>query len=192
MYKMQSPYVIAINSVSGGGKTALAEHLHESLSSSVLFRFGDFDDTNIYQDDYYEWTIRGADLSDFDCPGMSKAIAEEIEKGKVRYIILDFPWGRAHHRLKDLIDLSIYVDTPLDIAMARRILRDYLGERETTASERMISLKKDLVHYLNKARIQYLGHFRHKEHSDLILDGCKSLEELRDNILDKLCKWVGK
>ncbi len=183
---MQSPYVIAINAVSGGGKTALAELLHESLPSSVLFRFDDFDETNIYPDDYYEWTIRGADLSEFDIPGMSSAIAEEIEKRKVKYIILDYPWGRAHHRLKDLIDLSIYVDTPLDVAMARRILRNYLGENESPADEIMVSLKKDLVHYLNKARIPYLNHFRHKEPSDLILDGTKSLEELRDNILGRL------
>ena len=183
---MQSPYVIAINSVSGGGKTALAELLHESLPSSVLFRFDDFDETNVYPDDYYEWTIRGADLSEFDIPGMSKAISEEIENEKVRYIILDYPWGRAHHRLKDLIDLSIYVDTSLDVAMARRILRDYLGEKETSADERMVSLKKDLVHYLNKARIPYLNHFRHKEHSDLILDGVKALNELRDCIIDRL------
>jgi len=183
---MQSPYVIAINSVSGGGKTALAELLHESLPSSVLFRFDDFDDTNVYPDDYYEWTIRGADLSEFDSPGMSSAIAEEIEEGKVRYIILDYPWGRAHHRLKDLIELSIYVDTPLDVAMARRILRDFLRKDEVPAKEVLNSLKKDLVHYLNKARIPYLNHFRHKEHSDLILDGSKSLDELRDNILEKL------
>ncbi len=190
---MPSPYVIAINSVSGGGKTALSELLHESLQSSELFRFDDFDDTNIYPDDYYEWTMRGADLSEFDCPGMSSAIAEEIEKGDFSYIILDYPFGRAHHRMRECIDLSVYIDTPLDVAMARRILRNYLGERETPANETMVSLKKDLVHYLNKARVPYLNHFRHIEHSDLILDGCKSLEELRDNILeklkqDKLCK----
>ncbi len=183
---MQSPYVIAINSVSGGGKTALAELLHESLPSSVLFRFDDFDETNVYPDDYYEWTIRGADLSEFDIPGMSKAISEEIENGKVRYIILDYPWGRAHHRLKDLIDLSIYVDTPLDVAMARRILRDFLRKEEVPAQEVLNSMKKDLVHYLNKARIPYLNHFRHKEPSDLILDGVKALNELRDCIIDRL------
>ncbi len=117
---------------------------------------------------------------------MSSAIAEEIEKGECSYIILDYPFGREHHRMKECIDLSVFIDTPLDIAMARRILRDYLGEKETSAIDIMNRLRRDLDNYLNKARFPYLNHFRHKGHSDLILDGCKSLEELRDNILENL------
>ena len=69
---MKKPYIIAIDSVSGGGKTALARLLQESLPKSVVFYFDDFDETNLYPEGFYEWWKRGANLHEFDCPGMRK------------------------------------------------------------------------------------------------------------------------
>ena len=45
---MSKPYVIAINSIAGGGKTSLANLIHKVLPKSALFRFDDFDATNLY------------------------------------------------------------------------------------------------------------------------------------------------
>jgi len=68
---------------------------------------------------------RGADLREFDCPGLRKAVDEEIRTARIDFIILDYPFGRDHPRFENLIDLSVFVDTLLDVAMARRIMRDY-------------------------------------------------------------------
>jgi uridine kinase len=121
---MKRPYIIAINSISGGGKTALAKLLQEALPASVVFCFDDFDETNVYPEDFYEWWKRGADPREFDCPEMGKAVAGEIQRGASEFIVLDYPFGRDHPRFKSVIDLSVFVDTPLDVAMARRIIRD--------------------------------------------------------------------
>lgn len=51
--------------------------------------------------------------------------------------------------MRDLIDVSIYVDTPLDIAMARRIIRDFKDKS-------IIELHKDLNHYITPARKAYV------------------------------------
>jgi uridine kinase len=110
---MKRPYIIAINSVSGGGKTALAKLLQESLPASVVFCFDDFDQTNLYPEDFYEWWKRGADLREFDCPGMGKAVDDEIQRRTTEFIIMDYPFGRDHPRFQTLIDLSVFVDTPL-------------------------------------------------------------------------------
>ena len=118
---MKKPYTIAINSVSGGGKTSLAKLLQESLVASVVFCFDDFDKTNRYPEDFYEWWKRGADLREFDCPGLRKAVDEEIRTARIDFIILDYPFGRDHPRFENLIGLSVFVDTLLDVAMARRI-----------------------------------------------------------------------
>ena len=183
---MKKPYIIAINSVSGGGKTALANLVQEALPASILFCFDDFDQTNLYPEDFYEWWKSGADLREFDCPDMAKAVDDEIREGASEFIIIVYPFGRDHPRFQTLIDLSVFVDTPLDVAMARRIVRDHsgvAGEAAATAFERLLA---ELDHYLVKARFVYLDTNRHKPGSDLVLDGCLSLEELRSQVLARV------
>jgi len=182
---MKRPYVIAINAVSGGGKTALAKLVHESLPNSALFCFDDFDATNVYPTDYYEWYIRGGNLEEFDCPGMRAAVDAELHRGEKQYIVMDYPFGRDHSRFRDAIDLSIWLETPLDVAMARRILRDFMPHAGASAQEQMDRLKEDMNHYLIKSRHVYLDD-RHRDTCDLVLDAWKPLEELRNSILEAI------
>jgi uridine kinase len=179
---MKKPYVVAMNSVSGGGKTALAELVASSLPDAVLFRFDDFDESNIYPDDFC-----GADILDFDCPGMAEALRKELDKESAAFVILDYPFGRDHPRFEKEIDLAVFINTPLDVAMARRILRDFcLSVDESAEKKRLDSLRKNLFHYLAKARLPYLKHYRHKSTSDLVLDGWASLGQLRDQVLERI------
>jgi len=176
---MRKPFIVAINAVSGGGKTALAQLLHRSLPESALFCFDDFEATNNYPSNFFEWHQRGGNLEEFDCPGMRAAVDEAIRQGKNKYIVLDYPLGREHPRFSDLIDLSVWLDTPLDVAMARRILRDY------PASSLLGPLREDLNEYLVRGRLLYLDS-RHRATCDLNLDGTKALEELKNLILAAL------
>ncbi len=183
---MDIPFVVSINSVSGGGKTALATALHRSLPRSALFCFDDFDDTNIYPADFYEWSCRGADVTEFDCPGMRKAVDDEIQKGTARHIILDYPFGRRHPRFADIIHLAVFIDTPLDVAMVRRILRDYFGTSRKSPKAALDHLQSEMTHYLAKARHPYLDTYKDKYTSDLILDGCRSLDDLKREVRDRI------
>ena len=176
---MKKAYVIAINGVSGAGKTALAELLAATLPNAVLFRFDDFDASNVYPDDFYDWVKRGANLSEFDCPGLATAVEEEIAVESADFIVVDYPFGREHPRLKDCIDFSVFIDTPLDVAMARRILRD--GDRST-----MSELKEEMEHYIRKARHAYLDTYRHRGTCDLILDGWDSLPALCEKVIEQI------
>ena len=180
---MNQLFIVSINSVSGGGKTALATALHRSLPQSVLFCFDDFDGSNVYPEDFNEWSRRGANITEFDCPGMRNAVDVEIQRGKAKQIILDYPFGRRHPRFADIIDLAVFIDTPLDVALARRILRDYSVENQ----EVLENLRSELTHYLAKARRPYLETYKDKEESDLILDGCRSLDDLKSEVL----AWMG-
>ena len=183
---MTRPIVISVNSVSGGGKTALATALYQSLPKSVLFCFDEFDDSNVYPTDYYAWSRRGGDVTEFDCPGMRSAVDEEIRKGTVEQIILDYPFGRRHPRFADIIDLAVYIDTPLDVAMARRILRDNDVDSHESPAEAMKRLKDDLNHYLAKARYPYLETLKDRDQSDLVLDGWSKLEVLKKEVVARL------
>ncbi len=183
---MSRPLVVSVNSVSGGGKTTLATELHRSLPQSALFCFDEFDDSNIYPEDFYEWSRRGADISEFDCPGMRTAVDLEMQRGKVTQIILDYPFGRRHARFADIIDLAVFIDTPLDVALARRILRDYFGDSQKSSEEALALLQGELTHYLAKARHPYLESYRDKGLSDLILDGWRSLDDLKSEVLTRI------
>jgi cytidylate kinase len=178
------PYVIAINAVSGGGKTALSTLLHESLPGSVLFSFDEFDDTNVHPEDMIEWFARGGNLEEFKCPALKIAVDAAIQGG-VPHIILDYPFGRDHSLFRDSIDLSIWINTPPDVALARRIIRDLGRAPQLSPQDELRQLKEELRHYLLKARPVYLDE-RHPITADLVLDGMMSLEKLRDQILERI------
>lgn len=40
-------------------------------------------------------------------------------------ILLDYPFAYIHSEMREDIDFTIFIDTPLDIAIGRRILRDF-------------------------------------------------------------------
>ena len=52
--------------------------------------------------------------------------------------------GRAHSDSGQFIDLMVFIDTPLDIAMARRILRDIEPAARSTAEEALKHVKGEL------------------------------------------------
>lgn len=183
---MPHPTVIAINSISGGGKTAIANALGEKLSSAQIYHFDDFDETNIYPDDFVAWCKRGADVEEFDFPEMRNTVRKCCMNGEAEHVVLDYPFGRLHPYFCDLITHSIYIDTPFDIAMARRILRDYLShDRETNQAHG--KLKEELTSYLSSIRDVYLhSHQRFREEADFVLDGTLPLDQLANETLIKL------
>jgi uridine kinase len=173
---VRKPFVVSINAVSGGGKTTVSELVRQDLSATLL-SFDDFDDTNVHPGDLCEWAVNGANLLEFDFPGMATAVQTALEDHSTEFIVLDYPFGRDHPRFRPIIDLSVFIDTPLDVAMARRILRDYVPV-SSGGVDQLQSLREEMAHYVKRARIAYLDTMRHKETSDLVLDGCQSPEKL--------------
>lgn len=171
---MGRPYIIAIDAVAGGGKTTLSGAVNAALPSSALYCFDDFDEPDIHPVDFYDWWCRGADIAEFDCPGLHQAVSDCIEEHDPDFIVLDMPFGRKHARFRTSINLSIFIDTPLDITLARRILRDY---------DDLDTVKRELEGYLSKVRALYADHMHFKEACDLILDGTLPAETLRDTVL---------
>ena len=190
MTSIKRSFVIGISSVSGGGKTAVAKKLAELLQDAVTLCFDDYDDTNIHPANLETWLIEGGDYNAWQTPALTRDlqslttgndIASPVDGSKVspaEYIVFDAPLGRAHHDTGRFIDFMVFIDTPLDVAMARRLLRSIAGT-EAGAKETVKSIEVELSSYLNGARLLYVGfQDRIKPKSDLILDGCKSVDEL--------------
>ena len=96
-----------------------------------------------------------------------------------KYIVSDAPLERAHLDSGQFIDLLVFIDTPLDVAMARRLLRDIPSVGTHNAEEANRGLRADVSSYLDGAQALYVDHQeRMRRDCDLVLDGCLTVDEL--------------
>ena len=193
--------VIGISGVTGGGKTAVAKRLAELLQDAVTLCFDDYDDTNIHPQDPQIWLAGGADYNAYETPVLTNDlrslttgnhVTSPVDGSKIapaKYIVFDAPLGRAHLDSGRFIDFMVSIDTPLDVAMGRRLLRDFPGGSGRGAEETISSLRASLSSYLHGARSLYLEHQDQIRRScDLILDGCLTVDELAATIHKRVTK----
>ena len=176
MSSIKSPIIISITSIAGGGKTALSHYIREKLPSSKCLHFDDFDRPTA-PEDLYEWIEQGGNYSEWDIKPFVEQVNQTIEESQYTHIILDYPFARSHPALQQMIDYAFFIDTPLDIALARRILRDYKEKS-----------RNDIIHYLEEYLIYSRPSYtamteREKLSADIIIDGNASVSLIAQNIL---------
>ena len=181
---MHKTYIIAINAISGGGKTTVTQRLKENLGNVEAVYFDDRDyDTDSGIVDICKWMDEGADANKFNLDLLIEDIEKLLKKG-LDFIILDYPFGHRHNKLAKYIDISIFIDTPLDIALGRRLLRDYKG-----ASEK--NFFNDIEFYLSTGRQTYLSSRNLAlDDADVIVDGSEPLNGTIDFIKSKIYELI--
>ncbi len=170
--------VIAIAAVSGGGKTTVTTVLNKKLHNSKALYFDDYEFNG--PEDICEWVERGSDYNEWNLTplinDLNSLLSNSIES--LDYIILDYPFAYKHNKMSKYIDLTIFIDTPLDIAMARRILRDF---KEFSFE----SIRQDLDVYLSRGRLGYLEALNSiKPNSDFVIDGSLPVEAIVSHIYE--------
>lgn len=171
------PKIIAIAAVSGGGKTTITSRLNQELNNSRAIYFDDYDVEG--PEDIIDWVERGADCNEWSLKPIITDVNNLLNSSDVRYILLDYPFSRQHNDMKN-IDLTVFIDTPLDIAMARRLLRDF----RNTNIEVIID---ELSNYLSRGRIGYENMLETtKPNSDLVVDGSLQIDEIIKIIIDEI------
>ena len=190
-----SNYVIAISSVSGGGKTTVVKRAASLLKGTTLF-FDEYDSVSDYPSDERKWVDEGADVNEWKTPQFARDLAT-LKRGESiisprdgtnilpsEYIVIEEPMGRARAEMADLIDFVVVIDTPFEIALTRRLLRDFMpmfpediekATREELAA-RMdqigANLRGFLEGYLYVSRDIYIAVIEQAKRScDLVLDG---------------------
>ena len=186
---MNKPFVISIAAQAGGGKTTIVTVLKQQLAKTAVLFWDDYGDEvdpdcdiNDVQD-YNEWntTLIAMDI-------------ERLQNEPYDYIILDYPFGYLNDCVAQYINLAVFIDTPLDVALARRIRRDYtnrsqesdfgIGDVDEVSLE---SIDRELEWYLTHSRPTYARfNEAHKPVSDLVVDGTKSPDEIVAVIVDSL------
>lgn len=173
--------VIAIAAVTAGGKTTVVNEIKNKLPKTAALYFDDYSfDGEV--EGFYQWTLDGADYNVWNLSPLEDDIISIKNSGLYDYLLLDYPFAYCNDKIKKYIDFSVFIDTPLDIAMARRVLRDF---KDATAEE----IRKDMEIYLKYARIAYVQMLKDiPPSSDYVVDGTKELGTIVDEILSVFMK----
>jgi len=182
---MKKPFVINIAALSGGGKTTIVTALKERLDNSAVIYWDDYGNEVDPFRDINEWAADGFDCNEWNTKPVAADIARLLKK-PYNYVILDYPFGYLNECVGKYIDLTVFIDTPLDVALARRIIRDYTSRSQENdfgladiEELSLAGLDKELRWYLTHSRPTYAKTPEmHKPVSDLVVDGMKTPEEI--------------
>ena len=169
--------IIVVAGVTAGGKTTTINELKKKIKNSKSLHFDDYDFEGEV-DDFHQWVMDGADYNVWNLEPLKKDILKLIKDNEAKYILLDYPFAYKNDLIKPFIDCTIFIDTPLDIAMARRVLRDM---HNATGDE----IREDMSFYLKYARIAYEEMLNSiLPNSDYVIDGSMQLDEIVKQIMD--------
>ena len=168
--------IIAIGAITAGGKTTVIKSLIDRMPNAISLHFDDYSFEGEV-DDFHQWVVDGADYNVWNLEPLKKDIDQIIESNQYDYLFLDYPFAYKNELIKDYIDYAIFIDTPLDIAMARRVLRDM---SDASAED----IRSEMEIYLKYARIAYIQMLKDiKPISDYVIDGTQDLEKTVEEII---------
>jgi uridine kinase len=196
--------VIAVAAPVGGGKTSLATAVASRLGDASLLYYDHYEQsTRGSMDDLERWIRDGARIDDLAVPGLADDLSR-LKRGESvvdprtgasiptgAWIVLEMPLGREHAATARLIDLLIWIDTPLDVALARKI-REFIAHfpassREGDARAFVTWLDRYLDQYLQVVRrMLEIQRERVPVHADVILDGRLVFETLVRQALEAI------
>lgn len=184
---MKKPFVISISGLSGSGKTAVTNQLRSRLINAAVISFDNYGDRVYLDRDINEWSEDSSDDEWHTEP--IAANIEQLLNEPLNYIILDYPFGYGNQLVGKYINIAVFIDVPLDVALARRIIRDYTSREDNTnvadvEEVSLAGLDKELRFYLTRSRSTYARMPEmQKPTSDLVVDGTKTPEEIADIII---------
>lgn len=169
--------IIAIAAVTAGGKTTAVNEIKRRLQNAQSLYFDKYEFEGEV-DDFYQWVQDGADYNVWNLAPLEKDILRIKEAGNCDYLILDYPFAYCNKQIEKYIDMAVFIDTPLDIALARRILRD-MGD---ASGEK---IRSDLKSYLEYARVAYVQMLKDiLPSSDYIVDGTADRKTVAETIIN--------
>lgn len=169
--------IISVASVSGGGKTTIIKELNKKIKNSKALYFDDYNFEGEI-DDFNQWVMNGANYNVWNLQQLKDDILNLIGDDEVKYILLDYPFAYKNDLIKPFVDCAIFIDTPLNIAMVRRVLRDM---KNATGDE----IREEMSCYLKYSRIAYEEMLNAiLPNSDYVIDGSIGVDEIAKKIMD--------
>ncbi|SEK42683.1 hypothetical protein [Ruminococcus albus] len=174
--------IIAIGAVTAGGKTTVVNALKARLPRTASLHFDDYTFDG-EPDDLTQWVSKGEEFYNvWDLSPLKADVEKIINSEEYDYLLLDYPFAYQNKMMKDYLDCCIFIDTPLDIAMARRVLRDM---KDASADD----IRNEMNTYLKFARPCYIDMLTEiLPDSDYVIDGAKELETIINEAIEIILK----
>jgi len=189
-----SVLVIAIAGHSGAGKSTLIDKLSSLVGDANILRMDDYDSASHPR--AVKWIEDGADPNEFQSPQFfsdiialkqGQSILHPATNKAVKlapFLFIEEPFGRGRDAISKLIDFSIYVDTPLEIALARRLLR---LSNLISQGKSELTVEEHLLWYLRVGRDFYRAVEKSaRKNCDLVVDGLLSTDKMAETIYEAL------
>lgn len=189
--------VVGIAGVAGAGKSTLVRELLARLPRA----------SSIHVDHYQritrqpvaaivEWMERGADFDEFQIPVLGEhlqrlkageAVLDPLTLARIEprdVVLFETHFGRAHRATGSQVDLMVWLETPLDVALARNVAA-MLGPMRSGAvaatRDRLDALDGYLQNYLRGVRrLAAFQRERLRADADITLDGLLPPSELAE------------
>jgi uridine kinase len=201
-------YVIAVAGPIGGGKTSLVKALAHALNNAAILFYDNYEQSSKGSvDEMIRWMRDGADISNLDITRLvadlsklkcGQTVTDPLTLAEIapaKFIILEMPLGREHKSAAPYIDLLIWIDTPPDIALARKV-KEFTGHFLT---QRRGVDDRDFVAWLHQYLENYLRAIgdllqiqkeRVGRHADIILDGRRDFETMVGQAVREILKRI--
>jgi len=168
------PLSIGVSAAAGGGKSTLVRALGERIDGAVTVFFDDHPVT--MPSNPLQWLSEGADFNEWKSDSLEAELASLRERRVP--VVFEAPLGRAHTATGRFIDFLVFIDTPLEVALARWVRRR-LGE-DTSIDE--ITVLLDI--YETVLRPVYLEQRRQvMPEADLVVDGLAEVKVWVDQVI---------
>ncbi|TXG75772.1 hypothetical protein E6Q11_06755 [Candidatus Dojkabacteria bacterium] len=136
--------IVGISGISGAGTTTTAKLVGSALNATTIY-WDDFDDISQSPSDYVEWLRNSGNYADWRYPALEETLkwlkdgrsivhpakGNELFPGSI--VVFDAPLGRKHSSTGQYIDYLFHLNTSMDVALARRMLRDYQNKESASA-----------------------------------------------------------
>jgi len=196
--------VVAVSAPIGGGKTTIVKAIAKQLRDAAIIYFDHYE--RLTQEPVHslaEWMKKGANADDFIVPNLSddlkklksgESVIDPLTHEEItskEYIIFEMPMGREHRDTARYIDLLIWIDIPLDLALARK-LKEFTGSflrenRDNLSKKFIIWMDQYLDNYLNVVReVLQIQKQRVSANADIIINGERRFETMVQQAVDKI------
>ena len=180
-----SPPVVAVSGTSGAGKSRLVEEVRRHLAASGMsvatLHFDEFtDESDLPEGSVSGWLARGGQPAEWHSDSLERelvALSARVEdegtrRGYGSVVLVEEPFGRARPGLDRLVGLSIHLEVPLHVALARRVRRQFVPSAGALDASATADLRAYLDRYLHEGAAFYRAvEAAAVAGADLVLDG---------------------